>query len=59
MPICDSETGDLRHMPFSGPVTDQPYMTMQIIRLVQMNYRKHLNENMKKIKSSPNTRPRY
>lgn len=38
-------------MPFSGPVTDQPYMTMQIIRLVQMNYRKHLDEKMKKIKT--------
>ena len=59
MPICDSETGDLRNMPFSGPVTNQPYMTMQIIRLVQMNYRKHLNDKMKSIKASPKSRPRF
>ena len=58
MPICDSETGDFRTMPFSGPVTDQPYMTMQIIRLVQMNYRKHLDEKMKKIRPSGGNRPK-
>ena len=51
LPICDSETGDFRMLPFEGSITDQPYMTMQIIRLVQMNYRKHLNENMKKVQA--------
>lgn len=51
LPICNSENGDFRMLPFEGTITDQPYMTMQIIRLVQMNYRKHLNENIKKIKS--------
>ncbi len=59
MNICDSETGDFRSLPFPGSAIDQPYMSMQIIRLVQMNYRKHLNEKMKKIKSSSARRSRH
>jgi len=57
LPICDSESGDFRMLPFDGPVTDQPYMTMQVIRLVQMGYRKHLNDNMKRMKMSSKGRP--
>jgi hypothetical protein len=47
--ICDSETGDFRHLPFSGSIMDQPYMTMQVLRLIQLNYRKHLHDRMKKL----------
>ena len=50
LPIVDSETGDLRSLPFPGAATDQPYMTMQVIKLIQLNYRKHLADKMKKIK---------
>lgn len=28
---------------------DQPYMTMQVLRLIQLNYRKHLYDRMKKL----------
>jgi hypothetical protein len=49
LPVCDSETGDFRMLPFPGSIMDQPYMSMQILRLIQLNYRKHLNEKMKGI----------
>lgn len=49
LPVCDSETGDFRMLPFPGSIMDQPYMSMQILRLIQLNYRKHLNEKMKSI----------
>jgi hypothetical protein len=51
LPICDSESGDLRQMPFPGSVMEQPYMSMQIIKLIQLNYRKHLADKVKKIKA--------
>jgi len=57
LPICDSENGDFRMLPFKGTIMDQPYMSMQVIRLVQMNYRKHLNENMKRIQAKTPRRP--
>ena len=50
LPIVDSETGDLRSLPFSGSAVDQPYMTMQVIKLIQLNYRKHLADKMRKLK---------
>lgn len=50
LPIVDSETGDLRLLPFPGSAADQPYMTMQVIKLIQLNYRKHLAEKMKRIR---------
>jgi hypothetical protein len=50
LPICDSETGDFRALPFPGGVSDQPYMTMQVMKIIQAEYRKHLNEKMKRIK---------
>ena len=28
---------------------NQPYMTMQVLKLIQLNYRKHLQEKMKKL----------
>ena len=48
LPIVDSETGDWRHLPFPGSAMDQPYMTMQILKLIQLNFRKHLAEKDKK-----------
>jgi hypothetical protein len=51
LPICDSESGDLRQMPFPGSVMEQPYMSMQVIKLIQLNYRKHLADKVKKIKA--------
>ena len=40
---------------------DQPYMTFQIIRLIQLNYRQCMSEKMKKkmsgMKSPSNRRP--
>ena len=50
LPIVDSETGDLRTLPFPGSAADQPYMTKQVIKLIQLNYRKHLADRMKKLK---------
>ena len=49
LPICDSETGDFRMLPFPGTVTEQPYMTMQVLRLIQMSYRRHLSDKMKNL----------
>ena len=49
--VCDSENGDFRRLPFEGSAVDQPYMTMQVLKLVQLNYRKHLNENIRKMKA--------
>jgi len=28
---------------------DQPYMSMQILKLIQLNYRRHLHEQAKKL----------
>jgi len=28
---------------------DQPYMSMQILKLIQLNYRRHLTEQAKKM----------
>jgi len=50
LPICDSNNGDLRQLPFPGTVGDQPYMTFQIIKVIQLNYRKFLNDKVKSIK---------
>ena len=51
LPICDSDTGDFRTLPFPGGILDQPYMTMQVLKVVQAEYRKHLNEKAKRLKS--------
>ena len=49
LPVCDSETGDFRALPFPGGVLDQPYMTMQVLKVIQAEYRKHLNEKLKHV----------
>ena len=56
--ICDSEHGDLLHMPFPGALMDQPYMTMQIILLVQEGYRKMLSERVEKMRASAGSKRR-
>lgn len=50
LPICDSDTGDFKVLPFLGGVLDQPYMTMQVLKVIQAEYRKHLIEKNRKIK---------
>lgn len=49
LPCCDSESGDFRHLPFAGSLMDQPYMTMQALKLIQLNYRRHLHEQARKL----------
>jgi len=51
LPIRNSENGDLISLPFEGSIMDQPYMTMAIIKLAQLNYKKFLEQKMKKLKS--------
>ena len=50
LPIVDSETGDWRHLPFPGSMMDQPYMTRQILKIIQLNFRKHLSEKAESIR---------
>ena len=50
LPICDSETGDFRSLPFEGTIMDQPYMSMQILGVIQGAYRKVQSDKVKKIK---------
>ncbi|MBR5098068.1 MAG: hypothetical protein IK091_02420 [Spirochaetales bacterium] len=51
LPICDSDTGDFRTLPFPGGVLDQPYMTMQILKIIQVEYRKNQKSKMKSLNS--------
>jgi len=37
--IYDSISGDFRTMPFAGGLMDQPQCTLEILRLVQLNYK--------------------
>jgi len=51
LPIADSETGDFLSLPFEGAIADQPYMTMQVLKVIQASYRKHLSDNVKRIQT--------
>ena len=51
LPCADTETGDFRMFPFPGSAAEQPYMTMQVLKLIQLQYRMHLEEKMKKIRA--------
>lgn len=44
LPICDSDTGDFRTLPLPGGVLDQPYMTMQVLKIIQAEFRNSLKE---------------
>lgn len=48
MPICDSESGDFRHLPFPGTIGEQPAVTMELLKLIQLNYRISVRESMKR-----------
>ena len=50
LPICDSESGDLRSLPFPGSLMEQPYMTMQIILTVQGEYKACLSKKREQIR---------
>lgn len=50
LPICDSDTGDFRTLPFPGGALDQPYLTLQILKIIQAEYRKYLKEKVKSIR---------
>ena len=49
LPLCDSDSGDFRTLPFPGGILDQPYMTMQVLKVIQMEYRKHISEKNKNL----------
>jgi len=57
LPICESEHGDLLHLPFPGSLMDQPYMTMQVVLLVQAAYKSALSEKIEKMRAKPNGSP--
>lgn len=44
LPIADTDTGDFRRLPFEGDPLDQPYMSLQVIKLIQLNYRLNLKQ---------------
>ena len=48
LPLIDSENGDFRHYPYGDVLMDQPACTMELLKLVQLNYRIALHEKMKK-----------
>lgn len=48
LPIADSENGDFRHLPFPGSLADQPHVTMELLRIVQMQFRAAIQDQMKK-----------
>lgn len=48
LPLCDSETGDYRHLPFPGSWVEQPAATMEILRVIQLGYRKVIAEEIKR-----------
>jgi len=50
LPICESEHGDLLFLPFEGTILDQPYMSMNVVKYIQSQYRKFLNDQMTKLK---------
>jgi len=49
LPIVNSENGDLLSLPFEGGIMHQPYMTMQIITCIQIEFRKYLSAQRKKM----------
>lgn len=51
LPGCDGENGNLIHLPAKGGTADQPYMTMQILLVIQGCYREHLHSKIQKMQS--------
>ena len=48
LPLIDSESGDFLHFPYPGSLVEQPHITMETLRLVQLNYRIAVREQMKR-----------
>ena len=48
LPICDSQSGDFRMLPFPGGVLDQPAITMELLKLIQLNYRISVRKQMER-----------
>jgi len=48
LPCVDSQSGDFRTMPFPGSAAEQPYMTMQALKLVQHEFKRQLQERRQK-----------
>lgn len=59
LPICNSENGDFMTMPFDGSLAEQPYMTMQILLLIQNNFKQMLSEKVEKMKAKAAAGRRY
>ena len=38
-------------MPFPGALSEQPYMTMQVVLLIQQSFKKVLSEKVEKMKT--------
>lgn len=38
-------------LPFEGTIMDQPYMTMQIIKLAQLNYKIYCADKVQQLKA--------
>lgn len=55
LPLCNSENGDLISLPFPGALAEQPFMTMQILLLIQNSYKKVLSEKVEKMKAKAPT----
>ena len=51
LPLCNSENGDFIALPFSGSLSEQPYMTMQILLLIQNSFKKMLSDKVEKMKA--------
>lgn len=51
LPLCNSENGDLMSMPFPGSLMDQPYMTMQVLLVIQGAFKKVLSDRVEKMKA--------
>ena len=49
--MCDSENGNLNHLPEEGGMLDQPYLTMQVLKVIQGCYQEHLHEKIQKLQS--------
>lgn len=58
LPCSDTETGDFRFLPFPGSTLDQPYMSMQVIKIIQGVYRKFLVDKQKQMMAGQKSRRR-
>jgi len=50
LPIVDSESGDFRHLPFPGALSEQPHVTMELLRIIQLAYRTEVQRRLKEVR---------